>query len=182
VGCFFVIADAEKLGLEVTAENGAELVRVSEMIRAATVEQLPVVHPENDQIVGPTISQISAPPTHPDAHRKNAVTVATGQIDWNRPSTWTGGLDRSPCGTGTSAKMAVLHAKGELGLNENFCHEGVLGTLFNGRLVEETQVGPYKAVVPTISGQAWITGMANYLLDPTDPFPNGFTVGDIWAG
>jgi proline racemase len=180
-GMLYVIADAAQLGIEVTSENGGELARASEMIRAATLEQLPVTHPENPDLKGPSIGQISGPPTHPKAHRKNAVTVATGVVDWNRPSTWTGVLDRSPCGTGTCAKMAVMHAKGELGLHEDFVHESVLGTLFTGRLIEETQVGPYPAVVPTISGQAWITGFANYVVDPTDPFPNGFTVGDIWS-
>ncbi len=181
-GMFYVIADAKKLGIELSSENGGEIARVSEMIRVATCEQLPVVHPENKQITGPTISQISGPPTHPDARRKNAVTVATGTLDWDRPATWTGVLDRSPCGTGTCAKMAVMYARGELALNEDFCHEGVLGTLFNGRLIEETRVGEYTAVVPAISGQAWITGFANYVLDPSDPFPCGYKVGDIWAG
>ncbi|MFK7805684.1 MAG: proline racemase family protein [Anaerolineae bacterium] len=180
-GMLYVIADAAQLGIEVTNENGGELARASEMIRAACLDQLPVTHPEQPTLKGPSIGQISGPPTHPGAHRKNGVTVATGVVDWDRPSTWTGVLDRSPCGTGTCAKMAVMHAKGQLGLNEDFVHESVLGTLFTGRLIEETQVGPYKAVVPTISGQAWITGFANYVLDPTDPFPNGFTVGDIWA-
>ena len=179
-GMIYVIADAAQLGVEVSSDNGGELVRLSEMIRVATVEQMAVTHPENPAFVGPSISQISGPPTHPKAHRKNGVTVATGTLDWDRPSTWTGVLDRSPCGTGTCAKMAVMHAKGELGLHEDFVHEGVVGTLFTGRLVEETQVGPYKAVVPEISGQAWISGFANYVVDPTDPFPNGFTVGDIW--
>lgn len=180
-GMFFVIADAEKLGLALTSDNGGELVRVSEMIRVATCQQLPVVHPENPQLTGPSISQISGPPTHPNAHRKNAVTVSTGTLDWDRPSTWTGVLDRSPCGTGTCAKMAVMYAKGELALHQEFCHESVLGTLFTGQLLEETQIGRYKAVVPSLSGQAWITGIAQYVVDPTDPFPNGFTVGDIWA-
>jgi proline racemase len=180
-GMFYAIADAAQFDLELTPENGAEITRICAMIRAATREQLPVVHPDNPQIVGPTISQLSAPPTHPDAHRKNAVTVATGPVDWDRPSSWTGVLDRSPCGTGTCARMATMYARGQLGLNQDFCHESVIGTLFTGRLVEETQVGPYKAVVPTLSGQAWITGIANYVLDPTDPFPAGFTVGDIWA-
>ena len=181
-GMFYVIADAKQLGIELSSENGGEIARLSEMIRVATCEQLPVVHPENEQITGPTISQISGPPTHPDARRKNAVTVATGTLDWDRPSTWTGVLDRSPCGTGTCAKMAVMYARGELALHEDFCHEGVLGTLFNGRLIEETRVGEYQAVVPAISGQAWITGFANYVLDPSDPFPCGYKVGDIWAG
>jgi proline racemase len=76
--------------------------------------------------------------------------------------------------------MAVLHAKGQLPLHQDFVHESLIGTLFTGRLIEEVQVGPYKAVVPQISGCAWITGFANYVLDPDDPFPAGFTVGDIW--
>jgi proline racemase len=110
------------------------------------------------------------------------VVVSTGELDWQRPTSWTGVLDRSPCGTGTCARMAVLHARGKLGLHEDFVHEGILGTVFTGRLVRETRVGPYRAVVPTLSGQAWITGFAQYVLDPEDPFPEGFTVGDIWAG
>lgn len=77
--------------------------------------------------------------------------------------------------------MATLYAKGELKLNQDFRHEGILGTVYNGRLVEEVKIGNYKAVVPTVSGQAWITGFNTYVLDPTDPFPNGFTIGDIWA-
>jgi proline racemase len=116
-----------------------------------------------------------------DAHRKNAVVVSTGTLDWARPETWTGVMDRSPCGTGTCAKMAALHAKRQLGLYEDFVHEGILGTTFTGRLLEETRVGPYAAVVPALSGQAWITGFAQYVVDPEDPFPNGFTVGDIWG-
>ena len=113
------------------------------------------------------------------------MTVSTGTFDWGRPATWTGAIDRSPCGTGTSAKMAVLHAKGRLGLDEPFRHEGILGTVFSGRLVDETMVGDghaaRNAVIPTISGTAWITGFASYVVDPEDPFPDGFTVGDIWA-
>ena len=107
--------------------------------------------------------------------------VSSGALDWDRPETWTGVVDRSPCGTGTCAKMAVLYAKGELGLEEDFVHEGILGTTFTGRLLEATKVGPYDAVVPTLSGRAWITGFSQYAVDPSDPFPNGFTVGDIWG-
>ncbi len=76
--------------------------------------------------------------------------------------------------------MATLHARGALALGEPFRHEGILGTVFTGRLVEETSVGNYRAVVPELSGAAWITGFAQYVLDPQDPFPEGFTVGDIW--
>lgn len=180
-GMFYVIADAEPLGLRLTPDEGRDIVRLGEMIKAATREQLPVVHPENPEIAGVTIAQLSGPPTHPEAHRKNAVIVSTGTLDWDQPSSWTGAIDRSPCGTGTCAKMAALHAKKKLALNEDFRHEGILGTIFTGRLIAETQVGPYPAVVPTLSGRAWITGFANYVVDPDDPFPNGFTVGDIWG-
>ncbi len=180
-GMFYVIADAEPLGLRLTPDEGRDIARLGEMIKAATREQLPVVHPENPEIAGVTIAQLSGPPTHPEAHRKNAVIVSTGTLDWSQPSSWTGAIDRSPCGTGTCAKMAALHAKKKLALNEDFRHEGILGTIFTGRLIAETQVGPYPAVVPTLSGRAWITGFANYVVDPDDPFPNGFTVGDIWG-
>jgi proline racemase len=180
-GMFYVIADAAPLGLRVEPGQARDIARAAEMIKAAAQEQLPVAHPENPGISGVTIAQISGEPLRPDAHRKNAVVVSTGKLDWDRPATWTGALDRSPCGTGTCAKMAALYAKGQLGLGEDFVHEGILGTIFTGRLVEETRVGPYRAVVPTLSGQAWITGFAQYVLDPEDPFPEGFTVGDIWG-
>jgi len=180
-GMFYVIADVSPLGLRIRPEEGGELVRVGEMIKTAAREQLPVVHPEQLGFSGITIAVLSGPPERPDARAKNAVVVSTGELDWNRPLTWTGAIDRSPCGTGTSATMAALHAKGRLGLNEDFRHEGILGTIFTGRLVEETRVGPYRAVVPTIGGQAWITGFAQYVLEEDDPFPEGFTVGDIWG-
>ncbi len=180
-GMFYVIADSAQFnGLELTVENGRKITRIASRLRAAAAEQLPVVHPENPEFKNVTISQISGPPTHSEAHLKNAVTVATGPLDWNKPETWTGALDRCPCGTGTCAKMAALHAKGQLKLKEDFNHEGLLGTIFTGRLIKETTVGPYKAVVPTLSGQAWITGFNTYVLDPSDPFPEGFRMGDIW--
>ncbi len=180
-GMFYVIADAAPLGLRLTPDEGRDIVRISEMIKTAAQEQLPVVHPENPGIAGVTIAELSGPPTHPQAHLKNAVTVSTGKLDWNRPASWTGAIDRSPCGTGTCAKMAVLHAKGKLPLHQDFHHEGILGTIFTGRLIGETTVGPYPAVIPTLSGRAWITGFSHYVVDPDDPFPNGFTLGDIWG-
>lgn len=180
-GMFYVIADAAPFGLRLTPEEGRDIVRIGEMIKAATQAQLPVEHPENPDIRNVTIAQLSAAPVAEGNHRRNAVVVSTGRLDWNRPATWTGALDRSPCGTGTCAKMATLHARGELALHTPFRHEGVLGTVFTGRLLEETIVGPYRAVVPELSGQAWITGFAQYVVDPDDPFPEGFTVGDIWG-
>ena len=179
-GMFYVIADAASFGLRLTADEGRDITRIGELIKAATREQLPVVHPDNPEIRDVTIAQLSGAPASPDNHRRNAVVVSTGKLDWQRPSTWTGAIDRSPCGTGTCAKMATLYARGALPLGQPFRHEGVLGTVFTGTLLEEAIVGPYRAVVPELSGTAWITGFAQYVVDPQDPFPEGFTVGDIW--
>lgn len=179
-GMFYVISDATPHGLKLTPDEGRDIVRIGEMIKAAAQEQLSVVHPTQPAFAGITIAILTAPATQIGAHAKNAVIVSTGKLDWQRPATWTGAIDRSPCGTGTSARMAVLHAKGRLRLNEDFHHEGILGTIFTGRLVEELQIGAYRAVVPTISGRAWITGFSNYVLEEDDPFQEGFTVGDIW--
>ncbi len=180
-GMFYAIADAAQFGLRLLPDEARDIVRIGEMIKAAAQEQLPVSHPENPAISGVTISQLSAPSSTAGVHRRNTVIVSTGKLDWDRPATWTGALDRSPCGTGTCAKMATLHARGELPLLQDFVHEGILGTTFAGRLVRETSLGPYKAVIPKLSGRAWITGLANYVVDPEDPFPSGFTVGDIWG-
>jgi proline racemase len=179
-GMFYAIADARAFGLALTPDEGRDIVRITEMLKAAAREQLPVTHPERPDFRSITIAQLSGPPSRPDAHMKNCVTVSTGAFDWNRPSTWTGVIDRSPCGTGTCARMATLHARGRLGLHQDFVHEGILGTVFTGRLIGETAVGPYPAVIPTLTGQAWITGFASYVVDPSDPFPEGFTIGDIW--
>lgn len=182
-GMFYVLADADQLGLKLYPDEAKKITRFGEMIKAAVQEQfVEPVHPENPEIRGVTIGQFSGPPTQPGADLKNTVIVSTGKLDWNRPGTWTGVLDRSPCGTGTSAKMAAMWAKGELKLGQDFVHEGILGTTFTGRLIRETKVADQDAVVPTISGTAWITGFSQFVVDPEDPFPNGFTVGDIWGG
>jgi proline racemase len=187
-GMFYVIADAGQFGVELKPENGRELTRIGEMLRAAAAEQLPVVHPVNPEISSVSISQLYGPPDHstarpPDrtpADLRNCVVVSTGGFDWDRPDTWTGAIDRSPCGTGTCAKMATLFARGELQLNQDFRYESLLGTVFVGRLVRETSVGPYPAVIPTLTGTGWITGINRYVLDPSDPFPEGYRIGDLW--
>jgi proline racemase len=180
-GMFYVIADVGQFEtLQLLPERGRELTRISALILRAAQEQLDVDHPDYPGI-GITIAQLSGPTDNPDADRRNAVTMANGPISLDDPSTWTGALDRCPCGTGTCAKMAVLHAKGELDLGQPFRHEGLLGTVYTGELVEEVQVGGRPGVVPTIGGQAWIYGFSTYVLDPTDPFPDGFTVGDLWG-
>ena len=182
-GMFYVIADADQFGLRLTEDEAGDAMRIGEMVKAACAgaARLPV-HPDNPDIRGITIGQLSAPPL--------GIRTPTAATRWwsrpasstgIKPSTWKGVLDRSPCGTGTCAKMAAMHARGELPLDQDFRHEGILGTIFTGRLVRETTVGEYKAAVPTLSGTAWITGFAQYVVDPQDPFPNGYTVGDIWS-
>ena len=185
-GMFYAITEAEPLGFRLTPDEGRDLVRIGEMVKAATREQYPVVHPDNLGIAGVSIMQFSGPASVadegvPSADMKNTVVVSSGAFSWDAPSTWTGILDRSPCGTGTCARMATLHARGRLGLDQPFVHEGILGTTWTGRLLREMRVGDYPAVVPELTGSAWITGMASYVIDAEDPFPEGFTVGDIWA-
>ncbi|HEY8171140.1 MAG TPA: proline racemase family protein, partial [Candidatus Limnocylindria bacterium] len=180
-GMFYAIVEATALGLAVTPDEGRDIVRMGEMVKAAAREQIPVAHPLMPELAGISIIELTGPPTAPGAHAKNTVVVSSGTLDWSRPSSFTGVLDRSPCGTGTCARMAVLHARGQLGIGEDFVHEGILGTTWTGRLLRETTIGPHPAVVPQLTGSAWITGRAEYVVDPDDPFPAGFTVGDLWG-
>lgn len=180
-GMFYVIADAAQFGLDLVPENGAEMVRLCEALRRAAAAQLPVTHPENPAITGPTISQLTGPALDTAHHGRSAVTVSNSLTAPPSPMSLPGALDRSPCGTGTSAKLACLHARGLLKMGEDYVNEGPLGTTFTGRIEEISQVGPYPAIVPSISGQGWITGVSQYTLDPSDPFQRGFRIGDLWG-
>lgn len=180
-GMWYVIADADALGIPLDPDHAATIARVGQMLRAAAAEQLPVVHPENAAIAGVSIAQLSGRASDPGVSRRNAVVITTGELDWARPETWRGVLDRSPCGTGTCAKMAALHARGELAVGEDFRHQGILDTVWTGRLLSTTRVADRAAVVPRITGRGWIYGRTEYLADAQDPFPDGFTVADIWA-
>ena len=164
-GAFYAILPAESVGLEVKPEQVNDIISCAVKIRDAINEQVEVSHPEKPEINYVPSVMFSAEATHPKATMKNALVYPPGQVD------------RSPCGTGTCAKMAVLHAKGKLGLNEEFVHESIIGSLFYGKLIEETKVGPYPAVVPTITGSAYIMGIQQFVLDPRDPFPAGFHLG-----
>lgn len=180
-GMFYVMADIRQFPwVQLEPDEGREITRISSLILKAAQDQLEVAHPDYPG-VGITISQLFGPTDDPSADIRNAVTVASGEVDFDNPSTWIGALDRCPCGTGTCARMAAMYAKGELKLNESFRHQGLLGVVYKGELIEETTIGDYKAIVPTITGCSWIYGFNNLVLDPTDPFTEGFTIGDIWA-
>ena len=150
-GMFYVIADAEPFGLRLTPDEGADIVRITEMIKAAATEQLPVVHPDQPGFAGITIGQLSGPPHDPANSRRNVVTVSTGTLDWERPATWTGAIDRSPCGTGTSrARWRRSTPRAELRRRRRrSATRGSSARSSPAALVEETTVGPYRAIVPT---------------------------------
>jgi len=161
-GNFYAILEAESVGLEIRPERANKLISLGTKIWRSLNEQVEIHHPEKPIIDCVNYVEFSAPATHPKASMKNAVVVPPG------------GMDRSPCGTGTCAKMATLYSKGKLNLNEKFVHESIIGTLFYGELVGETMIGEFPAVVPTIRGGAYITGINQFVVDPDDPFPEGF--------
>lgn len=180
-GMFYVMVDADRMGMALEPSNGAKLAALGEKIKVAAQRQLRVQHPEN-----PAIDKIESLlwyglPKDSSNHGRNAVVVSTGKIDAAEPSTWRSVLDRCPCGTGTSARMAVLRAKGLLNLQDDFRHESVLDLVWTGRALNDSTVGDYPAILPSITGRAWISAFSNYTLAPDDPFPEGFTVADIWA-
>jgi proline racemase len=169
-GMWYAIADAAQLGFAIEPHEARELSRVGELIRAAAREQLPCVHPENPDIAGVSIVQIAEPWRGVGAVTKNAVVVAPGR------------LDRSATGTGLSARMAVLHARGLMNVGDTMTHASAIGSTFDGRIVAETAVGDRSAIVPAIRGSAFVTGITELYVDPRDPFPEGYLLSDTWPG
>jgi proline racemase len=160
-GNFYAILGLAELGIPFERAEKQRILDAGLAIMAAIDEQDRPVHPTNPEIFGCHHVYLAAPGSTA-RHSRHAMAIHPG---------W---FDRSPCGTGTSARMAQLHARGELPLDTDFRNESFIGTHFIGRLVERTTVGDTAAVVPTITGRAWITGTAQYFLDPDDPFPTGF--------
>jgi proline racemase len=163
-GNFYAIVDAATAGVDVDPAQADRLIACGADIMAAIDAVDRPVHPADPRIAGCHHVVLHAP-GRDGAHARAATSIHPG---------W---LDRSPCGTGTSARLAQLHARGALAVGEAFVSESVLGTRFTGRVVEETEVAGLPAIVPEITGRAWITGMGQYLLDPEDPFPAGFRLG-----
>ncbi|MGW3290995.1 proline racemase family protein [Streptomyces sp. NPDC001002] len=162
-GNFYAILPLDQFELPFTRDRKGEILAAGLALMDAINSEAPPVHPENPSIHGVHHVYLAAPGSTA-THSRHAMAIHPG---------W---FDRSPCGTGTSARMAQLHARGELPLHQDFLNESFIGTSFTGRLVETAEVAGVPAVVPTITGRAWITGTAQYLLDPTDPFPSGFVL------
>ena len=170
-GMWYVIADAAALGFELVPAEARDLSAVGERIRSAAREQFHPVHPENPDIAGVSIVQIAEPWQGNGRVSKNAVVVAPGR------------LDRSATGTGLSARIAALHARGRMHVGHSMTHASVIGSTFEGRIVREVALSNGRqAIVPAIKGTAWITGVTQVLLDPTDPFPEGYQLSDTWPG
>ena len=169
-GMWYAIADAAALGFAIEPREARELARVGELIRVAAGDQIECVHPENAEIAGVSIVQIAGSWQGVGAVTRNAVVVAPGR------------LDRSATGTGLSARMAVLHARGLMKTGDVMTHASAIGSTFDGRIVAETSVGGRPAIVPAIRGSAWIMGTAELYVDEADPFPEGYLLSDTWLG
>ena len=160
-GMWYAIADAAELGFAIEPHEARALCDVGERIRVAAKQQL-------DERV--SIVQIAEPWQGVDRVTRNAVVIAPGR------------LDRSATGTGLSARMAVLHARGLMNVGDAMTHASAIGSTFDGRIVAETTVGDYAAIVPAIRGSAFITGTTELYVDPDDPFPEGYLLSDTWPG
>jgi len=170
-GDSFVIVDAAALGLKLVAEEAHFIARTGVQITNAANRQLRFHHPENPDWTHFSFC-LFAGPVHRDGHRLTAGSAVAVQP---------GKVDRSPTGTALSARMAVLHAKGEMGLDDRLTIVSVIGSTFEGGIVAQTTVGDRAAVVPEISGRGWITGIHQHMLDPDDPWPEGYRLSDTWG-
>lgn len=161
-GSFFAIVHASQLGLKIEPKNAAKLTDMAMELRDIINRDIEIQHPTLEHIKTVDLVEIWDEPTNEKATYKNVVIFGQGQVD------------RSPCGTGTSAKLATLHARGELKEGEKFVYESILGTLFEGEIVGTTKVGEFDAVLPKITGSAYMTGFNNFLIDEDDPVKHGF--------
>ncbi|KAE8151448.1 proline racemase family [Aspergillus avenaceus] len=168
-GMIYAVVDIAQFGLAINNANGPRLIAIAEAIKAALnkCDYIPV-HPENPAIRGVSILEFTEPLDRETMEAVNTVVVSPGRFD------------RCPCGTGSCARMAILHARGLLGVGERFTHKSIIGSTFECYIRGTTTVGGYEAIEPTVKGSAWINSFKQYVLDPTDPWPTGFRVGDQW--
>ncbi|NIS80303.1 MAG: proline racemase [Anaerolineales bacterium] len=165
-GLFFVLVNAHQLEIELLPDQAARLADLGMRILVAANEQVPVRHPELPHINKIIDLRFYVEPDSDGADSRNVVILGDHMVD------------RSPCGTGTCAEVALRYARGQLGLEEPFVTESIIGTRFTGQVTAETQVGSgsevFPAVIPKVTGSAYITGLHQFVLDGDDPFPEGF--------
>jgi len=169
-GDSFVLVDAASAGFEIREDEAREIVRAGIRITAAATEQLGFAHPELPDLRHISFCQFTRPLVEENGQRvgRNTVVIRPGK------------LDRSPTGTGVSARLAVLHARGQARVGDTLLARSIIGSEFLGRIESETRVGDRPAIRPSISGRAWITGRSELWSDPSDPWPHGYRVGDTW--
>lgn len=160
-GNFYAMVDLNDVGIEFDRKNQQQILQAGLKIMDAINATQPPKHPTIEGLDHVHHVEFIAP-------------GSTAEYSRHAMAIYPGWFDRSPCGTGTSARMAELYSRGELPLDTDFINESFIGSKFTGRLIAETKVGEYDAVIPTITGRAWVTGIGQYLLDPSDPFPEGF--------
>lgn len=167
-GMIYAMVDAAALGFDIVPREARALVDLGERIKRAAAEQVPAVHPENPAIHTINQTLFAGPVREVDGikHARNTVVVSPGR------------LDRSPCGTGTCARLAIMHRRGEIATGERLVHSSIIGSEFIGKVDEVVDVGGMPGLRPSITGSAWITAFHSYVLDPSDPFPSGFTLPD----
>ncbi|WP_338607846.1 proline racemase family protein [Pelagibacterium nitratireducens] len=169
-GDSFVLVDAHQLGFSLVPDEAYDLASMGMKLTRAATDQLGFSHPTNPDWSHISFCQFTAPIQDIDGIKTGRNTVAIEP----------GKLDRSPTGTGCSARMAVLHARGELAVGEDFYGVSIIGSRFACRIERETTIGDTPAIVPSISGRAWITETRQLMLDPSDPWPEGYRIGDTW--
>jgi proline racemase len=163
-GAFYAIVDTEAIGIPLEVRRLPELRRIATDIKASLEAAMKIAHPGEPGLTGLYGVIFTGAPNDPEAHLRNLTVFADAEVD------------RSPCGTGTSAVMAVLDAMGLLPPDQAFVHESLIGTLFRGRIAGRTHVGELPAIIPEIEGSAWITGEHTFLIDEEDPLREGFRV------
>ena len=169
-GDSYAIADAHALGFALSPDEARDLAEAGMHIARAANEQIGFRHPEQVDWAHISFCQFAAPLEYREgvAHGRNAVAIRPGKID------------RSPCGTGCSARLAVLHAKGVLGAGDRFVGVSLIDSRFDCRIERETTVGGRPAILPSLAGRAWITGTHQVTVDPDDPWPHGYRLSDTW--
>ncbi|MFT4015253.1 MAG: proline racemase family protein [Paracoccus sp. (in: a-proteobacteria)] len=168
-GMFFGIVDAQALGFQVVPDEARDLAELGEKIRKAAREQFDVVHPDFPNVRGVSIVQFAMPFRGSGEVARNTCIVAPGRSD------------RSPTGTGTSARMAVLQARGLMGVGDRLIHESIIGSRFIGEILAVDSRDGRATITPQITGRAWITGQHSYFLDPEDPWQSGYMLSDTWG-
>ncbi len=169
-GMNYAITDARQFGFELIPSEGKQICDLGKVIKTAAHEQIAAQHPEIAETTPITQTMFTLPvkKSAEGLVSKNAVVVSPGRID------------RCPCGTGTSARLAVMHVRGKIGVGENFVHHSIIDTTFHTGIISETKVGTFDAVIPAISGQSWIMGVGQWILEHDDPLPTGYTISDTW--